>query len=681
MNTNEPCAAVFPVDEDFMRLPNNDVIQLEGRQQKITYYLTLGGWNISSPNHIINVIDKFDFSQLDVLVLVNSYHFLEHRVIEDIIRIAAQNNIEIYWARDDRDVDRQAIEEMSDELKVCTSFICNEVAADISTVLHNFDIPIVSIAGVGPYVQKFQVGLKLRNDFVSAGYKTLYISSRREGVLFGARIFPEFLFENGMSFSEKIYGINHYIEKLCREEQPDVVLISVPGETMELSQKHKLDFGYLASIVFSAIKPDVSILNLYNLKYTDEFLEEQKSYCKYRFGAVPDLFYATYTGIVESSLQEAWIQYYHGDKIYDDLLTKNKLFNEADVMNGLFFERVMEILEEYGSLDFMQSKLCKDYFRSVETGKTIKNLAQNYISDMPIYVPDIIEQKRIIDKVEPILDKIFALKKSVESKRSIIDAVFKEYFGYDYDKFESLKTMTYYSSYSQYGNNIDTRFSAKFHRPAGEFVYQELNSRPNKKIKKLLILPMITGQGIATTDYDENGDYAYVSMADISSWSLNLNDIKYVSNDYAKKKLTKKIKGNKTPISTEIGLNDILLMRSGEGGIGKVAIVEDDAKGIFCDFIIRMRFDENQMNPLFAYYYFCTRYFQYLVEINKKGLGNNTNIFPNQIQEFPIPYISLNEQKLIVDSINAELEKQKVIDKKIMKEREKIEKILAAVIA
>lgn len=26
MNTNEPCAAVFPVDEDFMRLPNNDVI-------------------------------------------------------------------------------------------------------------------------------------------------------------------------------------------------------------------------------------------------------------------------------------------------------------------------------------------------------------------------------------------------------------------------------------------------------------------------------------------------------------------------------------------------------------------------------------------------------------------------------------------------------------------------------
>lgn len=350
---NELRIAVFPVDEDFLHLPNNNMVQLEGREQKITYYLTLGGWNISSLSHRIDAIDKFDFSRVDVLAIVNSYHFLEHKVIEDIIRTAAQNDIELYWARDDQDVDRQAIEKMSNKLKVRTSFICNKVVADTSTVLHNFDMPIVSIAGVGPYVQKFQVGLKLRNDFGDAGYRTLYISSRREGSLFGTKIFPEFLFENGMSFSEKIYGINHYVDKLCQEEQPDVVLISIPGETMELSQKHKMDFGYIASIIFFAIKPDVSILNLYNLKYTDEFLEEQKNYCKYRFGIVPDLFYATGMGIVESSLQEAWIQYYHADKLYDDLLIENKLYNETDVMKGLFFERIMDILEEYGTLDFM----------------------------------------------------------------------------------------------------------------------------------------------------------------------------------------------------------------------------------------------------------------------------------------------------------------------------------------
>lgn len=337
------------------------------------------------------------------------------------------------------------------------------------------------------------------------------------------------------------------------------------------------------------------------------------------------------------------------------------------------------LLEKYLVL-YMQSSLCKDYFRSVETGKTIKNLAQSYISNMPVFVPSKNVQTDIIKKATPILDDIQTLKTTVIPISAIIDKVMETYFKYDYDKFNSLKKKIFSSSLSQYGNNVDIRFSAKFHRPAGEFVYQELLSRPNKKIKKCLIIPMITGQGIETTDYDESGNYAYISMADISSWELDIPNIKYVSDDYAMRKLTKKIKGLKTPVSTEIAINDIVMMRSGEGGIGKVAVIKDDVKGIFCDFIIRMRFDESVINPEFAYLYFRSQYFQYLIEINKKGLGNNTNIFPNQVQEFPIPDIELSEQQKIIDMINTEIDKQKEIEKQIDEKkneiREMIDKIL-----
>ena len=114
-----------------------------------------------------------------------------------------------------------------------------------------------------------------------------------------------------------------------------------------------MNFGILASAVFNAVKPDVSILNVYNLRYTDKFLDEQKKYCKYRLGMIPDLFYATYTGIIESSLQESWIQYFHADRLFNDLLEKHKLFSEVDLTNGLLFKQIMSILEEYGSLEFM----------------------------------------------------------------------------------------------------------------------------------------------------------------------------------------------------------------------------------------------------------------------------------------------------------------------------------------
>lgn len=280
--------------------------------------------------------------------------------------------------------------------------------------------------------------------------------------------------------------------------------------------------------------------------------------------------------------------------------------------------------------------------------------------------------KIITNSEQEICNKLLTLK----SSHYIIDEMMQNFFKFDYTKFETLKKNIFYSSFSQYGNNKDTRFSSRFHRPAGEFVYQELLNKPSKKIKNSLILPMITGQGIETNDYDESGDYAYISMAEISSWKLDLSDIKYVSNEYANKKLTKKLKGLTTPVSTEIGVNDILMMRSGEGGIGKVAIIENNIKGIFCDFIIRMRFNESIVNPYFAYYFFRSKYFQYLIEINKKGLGNNTNIFPNQVQEFPIPDISLSEQQQIIDNIKTELNKQDMIQLQISYKKSEIEQTL-----
>lgn len=110
-------------------------------------------------------------------------------------------------------------------------------------------------------------------------------------------------------------------------------------------------------------------------------------------------------------------------------------------------------------------------------------------------------------------------------------------------------------------------------------------------------------------------------------------------------------------------------MRSGEGGIGKVAIIEDDIDAIFCDFLIRIRVNEQLVNPLFAYYYFRTDYFQYLVEINKKGLGNNTNIFPNNLQDFPFPDISLTEQEKIVNQVKDKMHEQDSIVNTIKSKR------------
>lgn len=97
-------------------------------------------------------------------------------------------------------------------------------------------------------------------------------------------------------------------------------------------------------------------------------------------------------------------------------------------------------------------------------------------------------------------------------------------------------------------------------------------------------------------------------------------------------------------------------------------------QAVFADFTMRIRLKD--YNPKFAYYYMRSAYFQYLVEIYKKGLGNNTNIFPIVVREFPLIDIPIAEQQRIVDEIQAEIDKQNEIKNQIATLRMEIDKIV-----
>ena len=274
-------------------------------------------------------------------------------------------------------------------------------------------------------------------------------------------------------------------------------------------------------------------------------------------------------------------------------------------------------------------------------------------------------QDQIVAQIEPVEKNIKKLRTQITPPQEVINKVFAREFGFDLEMFEELKKIrNYYVDLYAFANNKDVRQSVKFHRKAGIFVNDQLKKITDKKIKDYLSEPIVLGKGISPTDYDDEGDYFYISMANIKNWKFESEDARLVSKDYSDKNLTK-----------TVAKDDILMARSGEGTIGKVALIDDeDLQGIFADFTMRIRLQD--YNRLFAYYYFRTDYFQYLIEINKKGLGNNTNIFPSQIQEFPMIDIDLKKQQKIVDEIKKELDNQEEIKRQIETERNKIDEII-----
>lgn len=319
---------------------------------------------------------------------------------------------------------------------------------------------------------------------------------------------------------------------------------------------------------------------------------------------------------------------------------------------------------------YLNSHLMREYFRGVETGKTQKNLSKVYIHNLPVYLPTLDAQDKLCETIAPYESEITRLKEAILQVQDIIDEVFQREFSFEYDNFNRLKTVKTHSvDLINFGNNPDLRFSSKFHRQAGNFVMNQLLEITDKKIKHFLSEPIVLGASVSPDDYSTEGDHYYISMATIKNWSFNPEGASTVSKKYSDAKCEKTVRKN-----------DIILARSGEGTIGKVALIDsDDIDGVFADFTMRIRLKD--YNPEFAYYYFRTTYFQYLIEIYKKGLGNNTNIFPIVVREFPMLDISLDEQQRIVDEIHSEISKQDEIKSKIVELRSKIDEIIEGIIA
>jgi type I restriction enzyme S subunit len=282
---------------------------------------------------------------------------------------------------------------------------------------------------------------------------------------------------------------------------------------------------------------------------------------------------------------------------------------------------------------------------------------------IPFFDPT--EQKKFLSEIEKLESETECLLKSKAETVNIINQVFGEVFGFNWDDFGTIKQeKTYKSSIFKFANNIDCRMGIRFHNKAGIYLQSFLEQITNKRVKDFISEPIVLGKIVSPSDYDEDGEYFYIAMSNIKTWAFDPEDCKKVSHAYASSNQNKTVKKG-----------DILLARSGEGTIGKVALIEDeDINGIFADFTQRIRL--TGFDSLCAYYYFRSDFFQYLIYTHKKGLGNNTNIFPSQIKEFPMPNWDEKRQAEIVAAIQTQLDEQQVIDRQIEEKQQAINKII-----
>jgi type I restriction enzyme S subunit len=270
------------------------------------------------------------------------------------------------------------------------------------------------------------------------------------------------------------------------------------------------------------------------------------------------------------------------------------------------------------------------------------------------------------NQISVIEKRIANLRQEKVDPTEIIDNYFSTKFGYDLDQLNnSKKVKRIPGNLEKFSNNQDLRMDYRFHSKYQIIANTILKKFCNEQIKDHICEPIKLGASISPNDYDEGiSDYYYLSMATIKNWIFEKDNATRVKQGYWE---------NKKEFNS-VKSDDILLARSGEGTIGKFAIITEPCNAIFCDFTMRLRLSD--CYPKFAYYFFRSKPFQALIETNKKGLGNNTNIFPIQVREFPLPSINFKAQKEIASNIDSEINKQEEINSSIIYELNNIEHVI-----
>lgn len=268
-------------------------------------------------------------------------------------------------------------------------------------------------------------------------------------------------------------------------------------------------------------------------------------------------------------------------------------------------------------------------------------------------------QDQIVAQIEPIEQKIKDLKKQIKEPQEIINKVFAREFGFDLDKLEELKKEKFFEvNLSTLSISKDIRSATKFHNSIFDFLllsqFKKYRFKDFIKIKKTTL-----GRQIQPEYFEEESKFYYVGPNSLKSFLFDSNLIAPIKKEFFVKNQ-----------HLQVEMNDILLVASGEGSIGKSAIYNDKIKCITSQFVMKINFIDKSVVQYF-HFYMQSSFFQLIVEKYKKGMGNMTNIFVSQLVDFPVLFSEKHKQ--IVDEIKAELDKQEEIKQQIEQERNKID--------
>ena len=250
------------------------------------------------------------------------------------------------------------------------------------------------------------------------------------------------------------------------------------------------------------------------------------------------------------------------------------------------------------------------------TGSTFKSIGRSILKELPIPVPPLPIQERIVSELD-------LLNGIIEKKR---------------EQLKELDALAQSIFYDMFGDPI--------------------TNEKGWEVKKLGEVCESVSYGTSNSS-TENGEYKYLRMNNITySGHIDITDIKYIdiSDDEYEKYVVRK--------------GDILFNRTNSKDlVGKTALFNFEEEMIIAGYIIRVRVNQDSIIPTFVVKWLNTPLMKSYFKNICKGAVNQSNINSKELKNIPISIPPLPLQHQFASKIEA-IEKQKELIKQSISETE-----------
>lgn len=180
--------------------------------------------------------------------------------------------------------------------------------------LKAMEVPVLAILGSGEQCSKFESTSILAGRIREHGYHVLAISGNPYAKANKMEKIPDYFFRNTVDLETKIMNFNRYVAELCEKQNPDIIVVEIPGGILPIAKMEYFHFGEFALVVTEALEIDAAVYNVYeNVATLDEkelesYLKTLAEHCLYKY-RIPISFFAVSSQHLKPNKEEKKVEF------------------------------------------------------------------------------------------------------------------------------------------------------------------------------------------------------------------------------------------------------------------------------------------------------------------------------------------------------------------------------------